>query len=392
MTRTMHRMRNEKWNLLREITESLELTETQKKLAKERYEAVANVLAESGNPLLANAKIYPQGSFRLGTSVKPLGRDEFDLDFVCHIPVNSSRYTSKEIFDVVGGALKDHGTYEKMLEAKKRCWRLNYAGDFHMDITPSTIDEWHHSDGEMVPDRQLSDWKESNPIGYAKWVEGIDSISPTFDAIRMSVESSTVEPLETDNSSNGVLKKFIQIIKRNRDVYFKDHPWDDYAPISILLTTIAAKAYKACVHRKSYTDMLELLEDVLKTMPLFIEKSSGHWGTTQYTVENPSHTKENFAEKWNDTEFYEKGFSVWNRDFIQLIGELRSLHGEGLDVYANKMKDILGKKPVDRVIEARAKNMFGHKTNGSLGVLSGLGMVTNSAKAVTPKSNTFFGS
>jgi hypothetical protein len=74
MTQTLYPTRNEKWSLLREIAESLDLTETQKKDAKERYEAVAKVLAESGNPLLKYAKIYPQGSFRLGTSVKPLGR------------------------------------------------------------------------------------------------------------------------------------------------------------------------------------------------------------------------------------------------------------------------------------------------------------------------------
>ena len=267
------------------------------------------------------------------------------MDFVCHIPVNSSSVTSKEIYGVVGKALRDHGTYEKMLEPKKRCWRLNYAGDFHMDITPSTIDEIHFGEGEMVPDRELSRWKESNPIGYADWVEAIDSISPASHSLGIRMESSSVEPLETDNSNNGVLKIFIQIIKRNRDVYFQEHPWSEYAPISILLTTIAAKAYKACVEMKSYVDMLELLEDVLKMMPLFIEKSIGPVGYTHYVVENPSHTKENFAEKWKDDGRYEKSFSVWNENFTRLVGELRSIQGEGLDVYADKMKALLGKKP-----------------------------------------------
>lgn len=391
MTKLMYPIINEKWTLLREIAESLDLTETQKKDAEDRYEAVAKVLAESGNPLLEHAKIYPQGSFRLGTSVKPLGREEFDLDFVCHVPIDSSLVTSKEIYSVVGDALSSHGTYEKMLEPKKRCWRLNYAGDFHMDITPSTIDEEHYGDGEMVPDRELSDWKESNPIGYAKWVEGIDSISPTISSIRMTMESASIEPLDTDNSNNGVLKRFIQIIKRNRDFYFQEHSLGDYAPISILLTTIAAKAYKMCVERKSYTDMLELFEDVLRAMPLFIQRGDD-WGETKYMVENPSHPKENFAEKWNDSMLYEHAFSTWNSDFIRLVSELRTIEGKGLDVYANKMKELLGKKPVERVIEARAKSMHDHKSSGTLGILAGLGTVTNTASAVTPKKNTFFGS
>ncbi len=391
MTKSMYPIINEKWTLLREIAESLDLNETQKQQAEDSYAAVAKVLAESGNPLLENAKIYPQGSFRLGTSVKPLGREEFDLDFVCHIPVNSSSFTSREIYNVVGKALSDHGTYEKMLEPKKRCWRLNYAGNFHMDITPSTIDEQHYRDGEMVPDRELSDWKESNPIGYAKWVEGIDSISPTVSSMRVAMESASIEPLDTDNTNNGVLKRFIQIIKRNRDVYFQEHPLSDYAPISILLTTIAAKAYEMCVERKSYTDMLELFEDVLQAMPDFIGRSN-EWGDTKYMVENPSHPKENFAEKWNDSMLYEHAFSTWNSDFIRLVGELRTMEGKGLDVYANKMKELLGKKPVERVIEARAKSMYDHKSSGTLGILAGMGAVASNASAVTPKKNTFFGS
>ncbi len=391
MTKSMYPIINEKWTLLREIAESLDLNETQKQQAEDSYAAVAKVLAESGNPLLENAKIYPQGSFRLGTSVKPLGREEFDLDFVCHIPVNSSSFTSREIYNVVGKALSDHGTYEKMLEPKKRCWRLNYAGNFHMDITPSTIDEQHYRDGEMVPDRELSDWKESNPIGYAKWVEGIDSISPTVSSMRVAMESASIEPLDTDNTNNGVLKRFIQIIKRNRDVYFQEHPLSDYAPISILLTTIAAKAYEMCVERKSYTDMLELFEDVLQAMPDFIKRST-EWGDTKYMVENPSHPKENFAEKWNDSMLYEDAFKRWNSDFIRLVRELRAMEGKGLDMYANKMKELLGKKPVERVIEARAKSMYDHKSSGTLGILAGLGTVANTASAVTPKKNTFFGS
>ncbi len=382
---------NEKWTLLIEIAESLDLTEAQKKLAEDRYQAVAKILSESGHPLLKHVKIYPQGSFRLGTSVKPLGREEFDLDFVCHVPIDSSKVTSKEIYDVVGNALRSHGTYEKMLEPKKRCWRLNYAGDFHMDITPSTIDEGHYGDGEMVPDRKLSRWKESNPIGYAEWVEEIDSISPTRSSMRVTMERASIEPLDTNNGNNGVLKRFIQIIKRNRDVYFQEHSLSDYAPISILLTTIAAKAYKMCVERKSYTDMLELFEDVLVAMPRFIQRSN-EWGDTKYMVENPSHPKENFAEKWNDSMLYEHAFSTWHSDFIRLVGELRTMEGKGLDVYANKMKELLGKKPVEKVIEARAKSMYDHKSSGTLGILAGMGTVASNVSAVTPKKNTFFGS
>ena len=37
----------------------------------------------------------------------------------------------------IGDCLRDNGHYAPLLEEMPRCWRLNYANEFHMDITPS---------------------------------------------------------------------------------------------------------------------------------------------------------------------------------------------------------------------------------------------------------------
>lgn len=393
MSSPIIRHRSLAWDLLNEIVESLELSQTQRELAEKRYNSVAEVLVESGHPLLKHAKIYPQGSFRIETTVKPVSREEFDLDFVCHIPVDSSSYSSKYIYDLVGEILSGHGTYEKMLEPKKRCWRINYAGDFHMDITPSTIDGNHYGDGEMVPDRELATWKESNPIGFADMVNTADELAPTFshmlfDSMMSKAESSNIE--ELPDGEKKILKRFLQIIKRSRDTYFFNHVWSDFAPISVLLTTIVTKAYVSCVNRKTYNDVLEIFEDVLKEIPDFIQKYEVS-GKTYYIVENPTHTKENFAEKWNKDERYNKAFIVWRMDLMKNISELRNLGESGLDMYASSMQKILGDKPVKRIIEAKAKSMFDKKSSGALGILAGIGVVTDNAQAVTPRPNTFFG-
>jgi hypothetical protein len=393
MSSPIVRHRSHSWDLLSEVVESLELPKSKKELAEERYNAVAKVLVESGQPLLKHAKIYPQGSFRIGTTVKPVARDEFDLDFVCHIPVDSSSYSSKYIYDLVGKVLSENGTYKKMLEPKKRCWRINYAGDFHMDITPSTIDASHYGNGEMVPDRELAIWKESNPIGFANMVNTADELAPNFssmlfDSIMTKSESSNIE--ELPDGEKKILKRFLQIIKRSRDTYFYNHVWSEFSPISVLLTTIVTKAYIHCVERKTYDDVLEVFEDVLHVMPDFIKQYEVS-GKTYYMVENPTHTKENFSEKWNKDERYHKAFIVWRINLLQNISELRKLGESGLDMYANSMQKILGDKPVKRIIEAKAKSMFDKKSSGALGILSGTGVVADNAQAVTPRPNTFFG-
>src|SRR2546426_11234488 len=68
--------------ILERICQTLELTVSQHELAKSRYEAVGEWLAGSDNALLESATIYPQGSVPLGTTVRPLARDEYDVDLI----------------------------------------------------------------------------------------------------------------------------------------------------------------------------------------------------------------------------------------------------------------------------------------------------------------------
>ena len=52
-----------------------------------KYEAVAAWLSDEDSPLRQyEPELYPQGSFRLGTPIRPLkARDEFDIDLVCRL-------------------------------------------------------------------------------------------------------------------------------------------------------------------------------------------------------------------------------------------------------------------------------------------------------------------
>ncbi|MBS3821660.1 MAG: hypothetical protein KGY81_07860, partial [Phycisphaerae bacterium] len=58
----------------------LQLTDTQFKTAEERYAGIARHLQRDDGP---NAQfrpsLYPQGSMALRTTIRPVGREEFDL-------------------------------------------------------------------------------------------------------------------------------------------------------------------------------------------------------------------------------------------------------------------------------------------------------------------------
>ncbi len=67
-------------DLLRRICEELQLPPGRYDQAVARYEAVSGWLESDGSALRALSPLmYPQGSMRIGTTVKPIGRDEHDL-------------------------------------------------------------------------------------------------------------------------------------------------------------------------------------------------------------------------------------------------------------------------------------------------------------------------
>lgn len=82
--------------LLEHISDSLDISETRYKEAEERYQAIGKWLGKDDSSLaIYNPDIYPQGSFRFGTVVKPVSdEDEYDIDLVCQLDIPKSNYTA----------------------------------------------------------------------------------------------------------------------------------------------------------------------------------------------------------------------------------------------------------------------------------------------------------
>ncbi len=170
------------FSVLDEICRELELTEAQLAAARTSYEAVAEWLSESDDPLLRHIRVYAHGSAGLGTSVKPLGREDFDVDLICLVLGFTSDRSPAELKRRVGDRLKENARYASMLEEKKRCWRLNYAREFHLDVSPTIVNLRCTNRGELVPDKKLRDWKPTNPSGYKALFESRANLRPPLRA------------------------------------------------------------------------------------------------------------------------------------------------------------------------------------------------------------------
>lgn len=366
----------------------IELTATQQKQLETAYNSVAKWLADSDHPLLRNVKIYPQGSVRLRTTVRPLGKEEFDVDLVCFLPdADQYLHSADFIYQLVGNRLKEHGVYKRMLEPKNRCWRLDYADGsrFHMDITPAMPNLHCSRKGILVPDRERQQLKPSNPIGYAEIFDGVSQLVPEFRTVEVvrlaeAIAKASIEPLPDPMKPKDFLRRIVQLAKRHRDLHFQEH--EGYPPISVILTTLAMEAY-AALTRGVFDDPWQFVRAVISDMPLYVRET-----VYGYEVPNPSTEGENFAEKWNAEPQRALDFRKWHQQFIADIDGLMAAQG------FDQTTTILNERLIGPESTSWQKHMIGGvsavRSTDGLYRNSGVGGV--SAIVGTPiQKNTFFG-
>lgn len=385
------RRRGEIYKFLEEICQDLDLTAEQIKRAKSAYEAVADWLSRSHHPLLQNINVSPQGSTALGTAIRPLGRDEFDVDLICLLLNGHANMAPAEIKKIIGDRLRENATYEKILIEKKRCWRLDYAGDFHLDLSATIRNTQCVNAGELVTDKKLEGWHPTNPKGYRTLFDKRALLMPKMRRAFAKTEmrdQASIEPFPDTSAPKGVLRRVVQLLKRHRDHHF-ENVQEDIAPISIIITTLAMRSYEHCVGRYTFDDELDVLISTIRMMPLYIEKL---WlnGRTEYVIENETTAGENFADRWNLEPQRAVAFYAWHAKALDDFLAIRD--AKGLDGVVNSAKTQFGKKVVDRVMGGRTDAISSARKSSTLLVAPAIGLTTTlAAAAVSVPKNDFFG-
>lgn len=363
-------------DILDRMAEEVQLGDGRYDRMKQHYEAVKNWIEKDEKFFKPfSYEVYPHGSVRIGTTVKPIGKDEFDLDIALHIKTSSALHTPQKLYQELKRRLMEHEKYKDMLEPKTRCLRLNYYGDFHMDILPGIQEfEWDN-DRLCVPDRELGTWVSSNPRGYAKWFKD------RADSVKTSLLEKAIraENLPADSFKHKKpLQRAVQLIKRYRDIYFQED--STYKTSSIILTTIAGLYYNGQESIFDTVDgIINHIRQNISTLP------------TRIKIINPVNQQEDFTDKWEtEPAFYDafKAFSLhlyneWQELKIEhgLLNEgriLKSLFGDDLFIRAQKSQTAL-------IEEFRKKKGLGINRNTGNVVAAGSG-----ASSVI-KTNTFFG-
>ncbi len=380
--------------LLEIICQELELTDSQIEDAKKHYEAVGEWLT-SESPLYPTV-IYPQGSISLRTTVRPVGQEEYDVDLVCLVDRFLDGTSPTELKRYIGDILKANGRYKDILDEKARCWRLNYAKKFHLDITPSIPNPHCTQGGELVPnklpDKRISGWKATNPKGYLKWFDEHGKLQPQFRVMEDALAKARagIEVIPEQKGFKGLLRRCVQLCKQHRNEMFNKRRDKDFAPISVILTTLAARSYQYCCSAPNVHDTeLDLLVEVVRNMPRFVEITVVG-DRKHYNIPNRTTQGENFAEKWNTDENLTLAFYAWQKQAVSDFEKMAELHG--LDEVTSHLSKSFGDSVSKRAIGRLTTGVSKARASGLLSVVPGAGLATGVARANPVPPNTFFGS
>lgn len=311
--------------VLEKILEDIDIPESAYQKAEKRYHDIGDWLHRLDSRCAEySPHVFSQGSFRLGTAVKPLVDEHYDLDMGCtlRVGISKSTTTQQQLKLLIGGELQRYRKARQIreeLEEKRRCWRLEYSDDlnFHIDVVPAIpeLDEVKRTEirslmvessamdeglAQEVAELTLSItdnkekkykdltpfWRVSNPEGYAKWFESRMRLAREHLQERAIFLAKNIDDIPYYQWKTP-LQQAIQLLKRHRDEMYGD---DEGKPISIIITTLAARAYQG---ERTLNDAVKM---IVNSMERYINPAEPY-------VPNPVNPKEDFADKWDSPEY-----------------------------------------------------------------------------------------
>lgn len=341
-------MRND---IIDQVLKDIDLPYEVKQKAKDRYEDLGKWLNRSDSSIAKyRPYIFPQGSFLLQTAIRPITEfGAYDLDICCKFlnGLTAETISQKDLKETLRKELESYRIARHIkapLEEKPRCWRLEYQDNmnFHIDIVPcipalgfdsSSYGSFYidtYLKGELlltennilawqrlsllITDKKSKDferisknWHHSNPEGFAKWFRANAALDRVREAQKYSIRNEVADLPITTSRQDTILQRVVKLLKRHRDIMFSND--DEYAPISIIISKLAADAYNG---EKS---LGQAVTNVIAGMQRVLESISSN-------IPNPTEPLENYADKWIGDPRYLYNFHAWlmqaSRDFITL--------------------------------------------------------------------------
>lgn len=180
-----------------------------------------------------------QGSYSMGTGIKPLESDDYDIDVMLLFNFSKEDHKPVKVKDWVYEAL--YKKAKRTVEYKKPCVRVQYikAGEenFHVDLASyaniNNDGKTYLSKGKPTSSSAEKKWEESNPKALK------DKINNRF----------------SNSDDRQQMKKVIRYLKRWKDLKFKSQ--GNGRPTGIAFTALAYDHFSPEISRVSFDSSVE---------------------------------------------------------------------------------------------------------------------------------------
>ena len=253
------------------LRDVVDLNTTRIATLEERVAAVQRFLRDAGYRAPIK-RFSPQGSWAQGTIIRPpRDRNEFDADLVMFVD-DVEDWEPKEYVNALYRTFSATNRYADKIAHRSRCVRIDYAGDFHLDVVPCIEREGTWETTCWVLNRDTNEEERAAPEAYAAWLRERNAIV-----------------------GKNMLRKVIRLAKYQRDIK------TNFSVKSILLTTLFGEQVTDWDARDrspfmdvstSLRTLFGRLDNWLRIRPLMpsvpnsvlpSEDLNRHWDQRQYT-------------------------------------------------------------------------------------------------------------
>lgn len=228
--------------------------------------AIENSLAGQATFAPLFLDMIPAGSWAHRTIIKPVGEfDEFDGDVLLYVKENTD-WQPKDYIEQLYAAFRDSDTYRAKAQKKTRCVRIDYAGDFHVDVVPYLERFGRHYITNRLEPEDEGRFEASDPEAFSAWID------------------------ERQRASNGSFVKAVRLLK-----YLRDYK-NTFSCKSIILTTLLGNELNPVIAElqpDSYKDVPTTLNTLLQTLAKSLPE-------TMPAVMDPAGTGDNFTDRYKD--------------------------------------------------------------------------------------------
>ena len=280
---------------LHDKEDNQDLRDKRDMLCKEIREHLKKKAKETGVSIITFS-IENQGSYSMGTGIKPIKFGDFDIDVMVLFNISKDDYEPVEVKRWVFEAL-DRPNRE--VEYKKPCVRVQYFKEgeelFHVDLA---LYANQNSDGKTY----LSKGKPNSATKDKKW----EVSDPKL--LKQKINSRF-----SDSEDRLQMKRIIRYLKRWKD--FKFYNTENGKPTGIALTALAYNLFQPEIERNRF-DSTSTVKDLIALRKL-VSSILGefNWLTGRISVNLP-------VEPHND--LFEKMTNVQQKNFKEKLEKLKT--------------------------------------------------------------------